>query len=156
VESGVACLAFAVRTQPKNWQDWRDELEGKMIELAEAKFPRDTPPLTTSEIIHFLRVVDAETSKTHLEGIIRQYADHGTWRSNLTKAERYFLYRRLKYAVEILSLLIDPIPSKTGDLRQPVPEPPPSRNVLVRWLLIKAWETLGRNHWIDESVGEIS
>jgi len=148
---------FSVSTQPKTWRDWRDEFQGKAIELAEARFPRDTPPLSALEITHFLRVVEAETSKTHLELIIRQYAQHGTWVTSLTKAERYFLLKRLEYAVDILSLLVDSIPSRTGDLRQAVPEPPPARDVLATWLLIRAWETLGRNHWIDECVlGDLS
>lgn len=142
-------------TPPQTWGDWHTLLRKKWLCWQSARFP-DTDPMTAQEMRQLL----FKSERQHVaavEKVIEQFAGTGRWPWGSSE-HRYFLSRRIEYAMEILSALgllvyghdnsSDP---SLITAHEPV-MPPTQPEIIAKWLLRDCWEWFGRERWIDKFI----
>ncbi|MBI3416056.1 MAG: hypothetical protein HY043_12220 [Verrucomicrobia bacterium] len=133
---------------------WITQLE--LLHMMQRCFPEPNLLELTSEPApeSQLRTVFEQVELSQRDGVdaaIRVFSRTGKWPTNLSSPEKYFLSRRIEFAIWVALALV--APDESGE-RSIVPNPPSSfdREEQVEWLLIWAWRVPGIKFWLEKSV----
>ena len=87
-----------------------------------------------------------------VDAAVRAFSRSGSWPTNLSGREKYFLCQRIEFAIWVALALAAPgsDDGTTGGL----PDPPEhfEKDDQIEWLLIWAWRVPGHKFWIEKAV----
>ena len=133
---------------------WMKQLQ--LLHMMQQSFPEPNPLELPSQPApeNQLHQVFAQVELSQRDGVdaaVRAFSRSAQWPPNLTGPEKYFLARRIEFAVWVALALV--APDGTG-AHSIVPDPPQefAQEDHVEWLLIWAWRVPGVKFWLEKSV----